>query len=103
MGKHLTKQQKIEILDFYNENGVKLTVEKYNISDSRIYVWRKELNDNKLSNSKSGTKKGMGKGRPKISYVDPNLMSRSELIEHYKASVLVKKFLASQRNKNTKQ
>ncbi len=101
MGKHKTKQEKLEIIEYWKNNGLKSTTKKYSISKSRLTVWRKELFYSKLSDSKSGLAKGPGKGRPKKDKtLDITKMSRKELEEYARALQLLEKYRALQGKKD---
>ncbi len=102
MGKHKTKQEKLEIIEYWKVNGLKSTTQKYSISKSRLTAWRKELFDNTLSNSKSGLAKGLGQGRPKKDItLDIAKMSRKELEEYARALQLLEKYQALQGKKDS--
>ncbi|UZQ30418.1 MAG: hypothetical protein OHM56_02455 [Spiroplasma phoeniceum] len=46
MAKQWNKNEKLEILTFAELNGIKLTVQKYNIAKSTIHRWRLEAQNN---------------------------------------------------------
>ncbi len=104
MGKHYTLKEKQEILEFYKEHTTSETIKKFNLKDrSRLSVWSKQLKNNSLSDSKSGSYKGPNKGRPKKwATLDPEKMSRDELIKYVKALEDIKKLEASLEKKNIK-
>ncbi len=98
MGKHWTKNQKIEIVKFYKENGSQKAIEQYRVSRATLGRWNNEYKHNLLSNSKSGRTKGIGQGRPKSNF-DYESMTREELIERLKIGDSVKKILPSLKEK----
>jgi putative transposase len=45
MGKKYTKSEKLAIVKEASKNGVKLTLEKYNLYPATFYYWKKKLNE----------------------------------------------------------
>ena len=60
--KQFTKEQKLEILEYYKSHAFTETCEKYNVSRSSIFRWKQQIKNNEDISNKSGahiTSKGM--------------------------------------------
>lgn len=99
MAKQWNKDEKIEILEFSKQNGVRSSAEKYNVAKSTIQRWRAEAEEN-VDNLEWG--RGLqtihhSKRRMKASKVmtdDVTKMSRFELEEIAKLHLALKKYEA---------
>ncbi len=104
MGKHWKLEDKKKILEFYSKNRLADTLIKYGIKNkSTIYMWKQQLDNGTLSSSKSGKGKGSHKGRPKKwKSLNPEEMTREQLIKYVKALEDLKKLEASLEKINSK-
>lgn len=99
MAKQWNKNEKLELLTFAELNGIKLTVQKYNIAKSTIHRWRLDAQNNfdNLEWGRGSQSKQKTKRRISISTIDSNdvkKMSRSELEEIAKLHFALKKYEA---------
>lgn len=99
MAKQWNKNEKLEILTFAELNGIRLTVQKYNIAKSTIHRWRVDAQNNfdNLEWGRGSQSKQKTKRRISISTIDSNdvkKMSRSELEDIAKLHFALKKYEA---------
>lgn len=97
MGKHRTKKEKIEIVEYYRENGYKKTNEAFSISRSMASKWSSEHALGTLKGIDSKERR-TSTGRPK-SYEN---MTKEELIDQLELKDDINKFLLEIHSKSKK-